>query len=284
MYIQIAICLPLAFLLLISFYFTGLLCNKFTGIYKPGRKQPYMNFVGHCALGFVLLAALYAVIVTRGKTTLTGLLMLILIYNIFYRHAYNEINLKQEILALPEYKIFYTLAALLAGSYFFILFQNYAAFNTGYPMFYYDYHFYALISKGLGATGIENALSPFRSYGLQCGTLLYHYTDLWLVDLIARITHLNQLPVIIFVIYPVMLSLLIAAMIGVIKFMFGDIKHLQVLLLIIAGIGLNIYLTGYSHIALLDNFGLKCFPGLYQAHKIIPYICNHFLFSIPVSQ
>ena len=288
MYIQIAVCLPVALLFLSVLYITGLLCNKALAIFRTQSNQGFLNFAGHCAIGFVFWLRVHATIVSTGKTTLAGVLLLLSVHALFYRGSNTGPDIKAEMRTIFRSGVFWIVTSVLVFCYLFLLWQHWPAFVTGYPLVYYDYQFYALVSKGMGITGLENPLSMFRGYGLECGTMLYHYCDLWIVDLLARITHLNRLLIVLFVIYPIMLCLLISGMAATIRFVTGHIGNWQILLLFVATLGFNLYLSNYSNMPLLNNFGLNCFPGLYQAHKLsIIYVlvfCALFQFLLMDAQ
>ena len=262
---QMALSLILAVLFCIFFYIIGVYSNSILKLYENPTDNNWLNISGHTILGLLLTSAVFAIVITHGKTIFSGSILLIGLYRLIASQSPIEnfspvIKIKK---VLNLHILLCTLS-LIIGAYIFILVQNLPAVKSEYPILWGDYHYYAQISKAIGINGLENRNSIFSTYADFKGILLYHYLDLWTTDFICTITGFNHLIILVFCVYPLILAMFLTGLIGVITRSGAHIKVADLALIILAPIGLVLYFTFFRSIPLLDNFGLQCYLGTFS--------------------
>ncbi|WP_109829600.1 hypothetical protein [Reichenbachiella versicolor] len=153
-----------------------------------------MSFILQTIIGSLVLVCVYAIIITQGKTIYWSILLalMVLIWSI---HK-NKIDLPNRyhfkscaFIIIVSYSITY----LLSFSQTIDLSQN--KIRTEFPKsgkYHPDYHFYTSITHYLTETGQENEFHVYNALDKSYhGTTSYHYYELWLHSLIAKLAGLN---------------------------------------------------------------------------------------------
>jgi len=176
------------------FYIAGVIISYSS---KP-RPSFDANLFFPCLIkGFLFLVSLYAIWITKGKTILLLVPVLLLMVG-FLKKPVLIIQKESENIKFKQLILFILTACLLYSVYYS------QAFITNGELVNYaggDTSFYARAAYNLQLNGIENPRIEYL-YPQRFNPEPYHYYDLWFVAGVSKITGINTHLVYLLIIYP----------------------------------------------------------------------------------
>ena len=175
----------------VSVYFIGLIF--FNALDKKNESNKFAVFSISSIIGFLLLSSLTACIITKFHSVFNFQLLLIigmLIYGMKQKKLKINFRIKNEILFFISINYFL---------YFFL-------FNLQNKNFHFDFIFFGQLSKSIFTTGTESINSLYLNYFNNEKMMLYHYSDYWTTGLIASLSKLPETYVLLYIIYPLLIS------------------------------------------------------------------------------
>lgn len=198
---------------LISFYSVG---SVLMWLFKIAPlKETYFDTFIRSLLGVLTLVFFFAAIKTNGNTIHLGFFILGALY-LFYRKRNANYADRGELLNIFHFRknARSLLLLLVLGLAFFLI---YACFYFEKPfdnIFHFDEVFYSFLSSKLGLYGIE---SSSTIHELNYAASPYHYTELWLSNLLSWGFNINPLLTFSLIIRTVLTSLLSISMLSLAK-------------------------------------------------------------------
>ncbi len=195
--------------------------------------------------GYLLLASGSAIYYSNGIT----LQWLMLIGVVFWLLNVKK-KLKTEVQIKPQFSLVNVLAMSFASLVsFFIIF-----WVSGFPNasvnidVYYDLFYYGKLSSSLINDGFENRFALLNHYVHQDTSNLYHYTDLWYTGFLSKIFNANEIEILLFSNYSVLLFIIFIACIGVLQqnLNWHPLFLLLITLLALYGLSLKLPLNDFT--------------------------------------
>jgi hypothetical protein len=198
---------------LVIFYSFGWALKK---IFKVETGNNFLqNIFINILIGIVFLTSIYSVFQAQLITILSINFLLFLILLYYYRSSYN----KNSIPLLEKPFRFFIIPLLIILVFSFGLSIVFSIDLSGFPIVVtrgYDYAYYSQISKSLGDTGIENYFTTEKYLSGKYNYVVpYHYFDLWLCDMISRISNSNHYLVSAFVVQSIYCFLSIIGLLSI---------------------------------------------------------------------
>lgn len=194
----------------IVLFFVGLLLMRFV----PSLRQNSSSFsfvLNAIAIGLTVVVPCFAIIWTRGNTVMWIAILLWVFYLFMKRKdAEGGIDLCQE-----SKKMFgWDRVAVMALSCVTVYAMFYYVFFVrGAGTFFFDFHFYGNASVYMLDTHSESV----TFFGLFPIVSMYHYGELWLCSLIAKVLVLKPIYVLLLCVYPLFLLLFMFGMASLCK-------------------------------------------------------------------
>ena len=179
----------------LALFFVGLLLMRFVPSLRQNNSS-FSFFLNAIAVGLTVVVPCFAIIWTRGDTVMWIAILLWAFYLFMKRKDFEGgVDLCQknkEVFGWDKVAII-ALACLTVYATFYYVF-----FVRGAGTFFFDFHFYGNASVYMLNTHSEAA----NFYGLVPIVSMYHYGELWLCSLIAKILGLKPIYVLLLCVYP----------------------------------------------------------------------------------
>lgn len=238
--------LPLYCIVLVVVYIVGALLNKVLHIFNNRGSSLVERVFYNCFTGLVSLFVGYAVIASKGISVFSPLLGLLTIY-------YFTISKKEDgqigPSSIPAPIDYAAIAAVAIGCYAWAFFLTMPDNVSGVIHTYYDYSYYANTAEGMAKTGVEYSKQAMYQFESFKGSFLYHYPDLWLTALLVNVSHINSMPALLYVVYPLFMFIAFAGCIVLAKTVAGGRISTNILYLITPAILGGVLLAKNSTIA-----------------------------------
>lgn len=176
----------------------------------------YANIFISLLLGLVISISVFAIMVTKGKTSMWGILGFV-IYGLYLFKRENHTNSNNNTSTINLSDLFNLLAL---GLVVFIPFSwNKIPFGENlYPGYMGDYLYYADIGEFAFLTGNENIFSVSNLFGKEYqGASPYHFFDIWLNVLLAQIANLPYVSVLETVVWAIFRFILAVGILGIVE-------------------------------------------------------------------
>ena len=256
----------LAAVFLLFCYFTGwalsLLWRNNRSWYSFHQENYYTIFL-KISGGLFFLTGVYAIIVTKGNSSLLPVPLLCIS---LFKNQERQLNLLEK-LNWKKLLLFFLTALFLYWFYFILHFIPSDSSHINYLEG--DISFYARAAEWLNLHGQENVnLDPLGVADVTKEP--YHYGDIWAIALLQKVTGLHPLIITYFILYPVCISLFVFGILSWISARFNIKKNLPFFLILLGGFvsGINLLFPGFI-IPAADPYAL---PILYYPKLVYPSV------------
>lgn len=200
--------------LILIFKLYGCLISSFlliyivTSIFLDSKKNSTFNIM---LVGVVIFPTIYAVIVSRGVSVLSILLIITLISFLFYRKVkirirFSNINPKPIIIGI----------VFLTGIYIIHLFYFYNFIEGINYIIKSDYEYYSRLASYLRDTGIENInIELFLSESKS--VVPYHYIEMWFTAFVSDFFKIHSQYALMLIVIPILYSVIFFGGVDIIR-------------------------------------------------------------------
>ncbi|MBS1612394.1 MAG: hypothetical protein JST49_06195 [Bacteroidetes bacterium] len=193
--------LPLYCVVLAVIYIVGASVNKMLNIFSARHGSIVETVFYNCFVGLTSIFMLYAIVMAKGISVFSPLLVLLTVYYLFIgkKGTAQEVQLSP-IKSSSDYIAIAAVVLLCYAWAFFLAMPNDV---SGVIHTYYDYSYYANTSEGMARNGVEYSKQAMYQFEDFRGSFLYHYPDMWLNALLVNVAHVGSMPALMYVVYPV---------------------------------------------------------------------------------
>ena len=175
-----------------SYYLQFFLPN----IYNAINGNYFKKIAVSMTIGFIIIVSITAVYNTVFKTVFNWSFFFLSIPIMQKISVRNKVAIIKIETSSPKTRFYFVLTILLVFSYNFILYYRFDNF------IFFDLVLYSKVASGIIEHGNESSLVTVGDFTKTSNLFLYHYGDLWLTGLLAKVFHLSSTFCLVYVVYP----------------------------------------------------------------------------------